>query len=217
MAGAGNHVVSCQAHNGAVDPQGQYAYSATRSWSLDIGQPTVSAIGFAKIADALKCARVREQVTVPAHWVTVRRHHKLVRVRKPAHTKTVTVERCHARIVWRRETVLAKVRRHGKLVSVKRTKRVRVAAHPPHRDQDQDTGRVRPRNDREWLAGNRQRHRARRCAGADLDRARTTDKACSPPPPRPRLPPTARGASNSRPGPHDSSKPSTAAAPACCP
>ena len=48
VAGAGDHVVSCQAHNGAVDPQGQYAYSATRSWSLDIGQPTVSAIGFAK-------------------------------------------------------------------------------------------------------------------------------------------------------------------------
>ena len=59
VAGAGDHVVSCQGHNGAVDPQGQYAYSATRSWSLDIGQPTVSAIGFAKIADALKCARVR--------------------------------------------------------------------------------------------------------------------------------------------------------------
>ena len=130
VAGAGDHVVSCQAHNGAVDPQGQYAYSATRSWSLDIGQPTVSAIGFAKIADALKCARVRHQTTVPAHWVTVRRHHKLAKVRKPAHTKTVTVERCHARIVWQRETVWAKVRRHGKLVSVKRTKRVRVPLIP---------------------------------------------------------------------------------------
>jgi hypothetical protein len=130
VAGAGNHVVSCQAHNGAIDPQGRYAYSATRSWSLDIGQPTVSAIGFEKIADALRCGSAHEQVSVPAHWTTVRRHHKIVRVRKSAHTKSVTVERCHPRIVWRREQVLAKVRRHGKLVSVERTKRVRVALIP---------------------------------------------------------------------------------------
>ncbi len=85
-AGAGDHIVSCHAHNGAVDPQSQYAYSATRSWSLDIGQPTVSAIGFAKIADALKCARVRAEPTVPAQWVKVRRHHKLVEIRQaPTH------------------------------------------------------------------------------------------------------------------------------------
>ena len=157
-----------------------------------------------------------QQVTVPAHWVTVRRHHKLVRVRKPAHTKTVTVERCHARIVWRRETVLGKgaSARQARLGQANEARS--SSAHPPHRDQDQDTGRVRPRDDRERLAGNRQRQRARRCAGADLDRARTTDKARSPPPPRPRLLPTARGAPNSAPGPHDSSKPSTAAAPACC-
>lgn len=130
VAGAGDHVVSCQAHNGAIDPQGQYAYSATEKWSLDIGQPTVSAIGFAKIADALKCGRVRERVTIPAHWVTVRRHHKLVHVHKRAHTRMVSVERCHPRIVWQRRTVWVTVRRHGKLVSVKRTKRVRVPLIP---------------------------------------------------------------------------------------
>ena len=130
VAGAGDHVVSCQAHNGAIDPQGQYAYSATRTWSLDIGQPTVSAIGFAKIVDALKCGRARERVTIPAHWVTVRRHHRLVHVRKRAHTKTVSVERCHPRIVWQRKTVWVTVRRHGKLVAVKRTKRVRVPLIP---------------------------------------------------------------------------------------
>jgi hypothetical protein len=130
VSGAGNHVVSCQAHNGAVDPQGQYAWAGTRSWSLDIGQPTVSAIGFAKIADALKCARASEEVTVPARWVSVHRHGKRLRVRKPAHTKTVSVERCHARVVWQRETVWIKERRRGKLVSVKRTKRVRVPLIP---------------------------------------------------------------------------------------
>ena len=130
VAGAGDHVVSCEAHNGAIDPQGQYAYSATRTWSLDIGQPTVSAISFARIADALKCGRARERVTIPAHWVTARRHHELVRVHKRRHIKTVSVERCHPRIVWQRKTVWVSVRRHGKLVSVKRTKRVRVALMP---------------------------------------------------------------------------------------
>ena len=130
VGGAGDHVVSCEAHNGAVDPQAQYAYSAPQSWSLDIGEPTVSAIGFAKIADALKCGRARERVTTPAHWATVRRHHRLVHVHKRAHTKTVSVERCHPRIVWQRRTVWVAVRRHGKLVSVKRTKRVRVPLIP---------------------------------------------------------------------------------------
>jgi hypothetical protein len=130
VAGAGNHVVSCQAHNGAIDPQGQYAYSSTQNWSLNIGQPTVSAIGFQKIVNALKCGRARERVTIPAHWVRVHRHHKLVRVRKPARTKTVTVERCHPRLVWQRKTVWVKIRRHGKLISVKRTRRVRVPLIP---------------------------------------------------------------------------------------
>jgi hypothetical protein len=130
MAGAGNHVISCQAHNGAVNSQGQVAYSAPETWSLNIGQPTVSAIGFTKIADALKCRRMRERVRVPARWVTVRRHHKLVKVDKRAHTKTAIVERCHPRIAWRREKVLVKVRRHGKVVTVRRTKRVRVVLTP---------------------------------------------------------------------------------------
>jgi hypothetical protein len=130
VAGAGEHVVSCRAHNGAIGPQGQYAYSSTQSWSLNIGQPTVSAIGFQKIVNALKCAPARERVTVPARWVSVHRHHKLVKVRKPARTKTVTVQRCHARVVWQRRTVWVKVRRHGKLTSVKRTKRVRVPLIP---------------------------------------------------------------------------------------
>ena len=130
VAGAGNHVVSCQGHNGAVNSSGQVAYSAPATWSLSIGQPTVSAIGFSKIADALKCSRVRERVKVPARWVTVRRHHKLVKVRKRAHRKLVTLERCHPRIEWIREKVWVKVRRHHRVVEVKRTRRVRVVLAP---------------------------------------------------------------------------------------
>ena len=87
VAGAGDHVVSCQAHNGAIDPQGQYAYSATRTWSLDIGQPTVSAIGFAKIADALKCGRARERVHDPGALGDRAPAPQAVRVHKRAHTR----------------------------------------------------------------------------------------------------------------------------------
>jgi hypothetical protein len=130
VAGIGDHTISCQAHNGAIGPQGQNAYSATQSWNLDIGQPTVSVIGFTKIVTALKCATARKRVTIPARWVTVRRHHKPVKVHKPARTKTVTVQQCHPRIVWRRQKVWVKVRRHGKLVSVSRTRRVRVTLLP---------------------------------------------------------------------------------------
>ena len=171
VGGAGDHVVSCEAHNGAVDPQGQYAYSAPQSWSLDIGEPTVSAIGFAKIADALKCGRARERVTIPAHWATVRRHHQLVHVHKRAHTKTVSVERCHPRIVWQRRTVWVAVRRHGKLVSVKRTKRVRVPLIPHTVMQAKKRvayGRGTAVSG--WL-GTAERGRDRRCAGGGRDRA----------------------------------------------
>ncbi len=130
VAGAGQHVISCRAHNGAINPEGQYAYSAPQSWGLDIGQPTVSMVGFSKVVHGLRCARVRKRVTIPAHLVTVRRHHKLVRVRVRARTKVERVERCHPRFVWRRRKVWVKVHRHGKLVLVRRIKRVRVPLVP---------------------------------------------------------------------------------------
>ncbi len=130
ISGVGEHTASCQAHNGAIGPQGQPAHSPTETWSVNIGEPTVSAIGFQKVADKLRCHRERERVKIPARWVTVRVRHKRVRVHEPAGTRTVTVDQCRPRVVWRRETVWVKVRRHGKLVSVKRTKRVRVPLLP---------------------------------------------------------------------------------------
>jgi hypothetical protein len=130
ISGVGEHTASCQAHNGAIDPQGQPAYSPPETWSVNIGEPTVSAIGFQKVVDKLQCHSKRERVTIPARWVTVRVHHKRVRVHERAHTRTVTVEQCHPRMVWRRETVWVKVRRHGKLVEIKRRKRIRVPLPP---------------------------------------------------------------------------------------
>ena len=120
VSGASEHHISCQAHNGAIDPQGQYAYSRTQTWSLNVGQPTVSAIGFQKVVDKLDCRRERERVTIPARWVTVPIHGKRVKMRVPARSKTVTVDKCHPRVVLRRETVWVKVHRRGRVVDVKR-------------------------------------------------------------------------------------------------
>jgi hypothetical protein len=51
-------------------------------------------------------------------------------VHERAETKTVTVERCHPRIVIERRVVLVRVRRHGKTVEVRRSERVRVVLLP---------------------------------------------------------------------------------------
>jgi hypothetical protein len=60
----------------------------------------------------------------------VRRHHRLVRVRRPGHWRTVHVTRCHPRTVRRREVVWKTVHRHGKAVRVKQTRVVRVILLP---------------------------------------------------------------------------------------
>jgi hypothetical protein len=129
VAGIGDHIVSCQARNGAIGPQGQYATSATQVWRLDIGQPTVAAIGFPKLVD-LRCRRERVQVTLPARWVLRLRDHRLVRVHERARRKTVSVQRCHPRVVLERRVVLVRVRRHGKLIEIRRSERVRVVLLP---------------------------------------------------------------------------------------
>ena len=128
--GIGDHTIRCAAANNAVDGAGNHGWSNWASWSLSIREPTVSSVGFGRLVDPELCHRVRERVKVPAHWVTVRRHHKLVRVRKRAQTKFVTAMRCHARVVRRRITVWKTVVRHGKPVRVKRHKTIRVVELP---------------------------------------------------------------------------------------
>ena len=90
----------------------------------------MSGISFGNLVDALRCAPVRERVKVPARWVTVRRAHKLIKVRRPPHTQVVRVTRCHPRTTVRRITVWVTVRRHGKKVRVKRTKLERIVLTP---------------------------------------------------------------------------------------
>jgi hypothetical protein len=104
--------------------------SPPASFSIDIGQPTASGISFSKIANSLKCKKVKERVKVAARWVTVRRHGKLVRVHRRAHTKRVKVVKCRERIAKRKVIELVRVKRHGKTVVVKRKKVEKVVVPP---------------------------------------------------------------------------------------
>jgi hypothetical protein len=130
VAGLAVHKLTCYSANNARDSSGEVAMSSPERWTLSIREPTVSAIGFSNVVDALRCHQVRERVAVPAKWVTIRRHHKPVRVRRRAHMKVVRVTRCHARTAMRRVSVWKTVVRHGKKVRVRRTKRVRVVLVP---------------------------------------------------------------------------------------
>jgi hypothetical protein len=67
---------------------------------------------------------------VPAHWVTVRRHHTFVRVKRRAHRRLVTVQQCHARVVLRRIVVWDTVVRKGRAIRVKRHRIIRVVELP---------------------------------------------------------------------------------------
>ena len=100
VSGLGQHSVSCAAANNAVDGAGNHGWSNWSSWKLSIRQPTLAAISFGtRIINALLCRRVRERVTVPARWVTVRRHGKLVKVKRPSYSRIVGVIRCQPRVV----------------------------------------------------------------------------------------------------------------------
>lgn len=131
VSGIGEHSVQCASENNATDAAGNHGWSGWQSWALKIGVPTVSGIAFQRIVDSMRCQLVREPVRVPARWITIRRHHRVKRVRKRAHTKIVKVMHCRPRTAWRRVTVWVTVRRHGRLMRVKRTRRLRIVL-PPH-------------------------------------------------------------------------------------
>jgi hypothetical protein len=131
VIGLGEHTVSCIAANTAVAQDGSHAWSLTPAVAgLKIGEPTVSAISFLKVVDALRCSRATKRIKIPGRWVTVWRHHRPVWVRRRPHAKLVHVTRCHPRIVRRRVTVWVMVNRNGRKVRVRRTKVIRVALAP---------------------------------------------------------------------------------------
>lgn len=130
VSGLGSHSVDCRASNRSFNSAGQVAVSAAATFSMDIAQPTASGITFADVVHSLKCKNVEECVKVAARWVAVRRHGRLVKVRRRARTKLVKAMRCRERIAKRKVTDLVKVKRHGRTVVVKRTKVERVALPP---------------------------------------------------------------------------------------
>jgi hypothetical protein len=130
VGGIGDHSIRCQAVGNAVDGAGNHAWSPSATWRLSIRQPTVSGIGFSKLIDRLRCRRVTERVTIPAHWVTVRRRQGTIRIRERAHTQTVKATRCHPRIVHRRIAVWVTVKHDGKKRRIKRHRTIRVVELP---------------------------------------------------------------------------------------
>ncbi len=112
VSGAGQHSVQCSAADNAVDPGGNNGWSAPATWSLKIGDPTVSGITFgSRLLDALRCKRVMVQVRVKAHWVTVRRHRRKVRIHRRARVSVRREVRCHPRVVIRKINVHGHVER----------------------------------------------------------------------------------------------------------
>ena len=130
VSGVGTHSISCTASNRSLNPAGQPAVPTPASFSMDIGAPTAGSISFGNIIHGLKCKKVTEREKIPAKWIKIRRHGKLVRVHRRAHTKRVKVMKCRERFVRRKVIELVKVKRHGKVVVVKRTKIEKVPVPP---------------------------------------------------------------------------------------
>ena len=130
VSGVGQHVVQCFSESNARDGSGTPGVSAMRSFSMSIRVPTISGIAFTAIADRLRCHRVQKRIRVPACTVIVRRHHKRVRVRRPAHIKIVHVTKCHPRTIIKHRIVVVTIHRHGKKVRVRRRKTIHVIVLP---------------------------------------------------------------------------------------
>ena len=170
VSGLGVHTIQCSAENTAVAQDGSHGWSTSpATTTLKIGEPTASAITFGKVINALRCKRVRERVRVPAHWVTVRRHHKLVRVRRRAHTKVVE----GGPLPSANGAATGDGVGHGPPARQEGAGQAHEAraggAHSPARWLDDAAGPLRPRNDGQRLAGNHGRHRARWAERARAD------------------------------------------------
>jgi hypothetical protein len=60
---------------------------------MPVRLPATSDVSFQQVVNPLKVEKVRERVFVGWHWVLVRRHGKLVRVKRGGHFRTITVVR----------------------------------------------------------------------------------------------------------------------------
>lgn len=127
VQGVGRHDVVCYAQNRAIDSSGTPASSPPSSFAMTIREPTVFALGFARRSDEVRCRPVAVRVKVPGRWVTIRYHHRRVRVRIRSRVITRTETRCRTRTALRRISVWNDVIEHGRVVRVRQTRLVRVA------------------------------------------------------------------------------------------
>jgi hypothetical protein len=130
VSGLGEHTLTCRGENNSYNASGLASWSAAATFQMEIGDPTLSGISFSKIVDGLRCKKMKERVKVSSRWVTIHRNHKLMRIHRRAHRKTIKVVKCRARTVKRTVVVLVKERRHGRVVLVKRKKIERVVVAP---------------------------------------------------------------------------------------
>lgn len=94
--------------------------SATKTLVLPVRTASVSDASFQVIKDPLRATVARKRVRVGWHWARVRRHGRVVRVKRGGHWKTVRVVRWHERCTrkrvkvgahrWRREKECIKPR-----------------------------------------------------------------------------------------------------------
>ena len=80
--------------------------------SLPLREASDSQVSLTRIVNPLQRRIVREQVRVGWHWVTVRRHHKLVRVKRGGRLKTINV----VKYVEQCTTKRVQTARHGSQV-----------------------------------------------------------------------------------------------------
>jgi hypothetical protein len=116
VQGIGAHSASCYAENNAIDENGVPARSATQTTGLSIRQPTLSAISFQRVADALRCRHTTKRI--------------VVRIHGRVHVSHKHIVSCHPRTVRRKVKLTVTVRRHGRRVKVTRTKFERVVILP---------------------------------------------------------------------------------------
>ena len=97
--------------------------STTRQLSLPLREASDSQVSLTRIVNPLQRRIVHEQVRVGWHWATVRRHHKLVRVKRGGRLKTINV----VKYVEQCTTKRVRTARHGsQLRRICRAPRVHV-------------------------------------------------------------------------------------------
>lgn len=112
VSGLGSHQVTCYATNQAIDVSGTVANSPTETWSISIREPVSGGITFSQVMQHRQ--RIHTRALIPTHWVTIRRGHKLRRVRRHARNERRWLTTCTTR------TLLSDVahRAHGKGATV---------------------------------------------------------------------------------------------------